>query len=294
MTACCENRITDSTGCARGALPCLQTSPVQRQGSRAARPSFPVATIFFFALIAACATRPATDQAKLDISAYEAQYQNGNWVERGMAVREVIRHPSPASFALIEKAAHDSHAGVRKEALRGFRILKPRMALSTIMSMIENDPDYHVRLQALETLGHYRDPSSAIIFATSLKNEDWLIRETAIKSLLMIDDYSIRYVSIPYILQALDDPVESVKIASLENLKIRDARIYEKISDMFNETPHYRHSLLVAQIKALKGYRLDEDTRTRMVDYLTHRNLDVRIAALKTLQENTRIADNGK
>lgn len=294
MTACCENRITDSPGRDRGAFKHLKTAPARRRGYLATRTSLPVIIVFFFALTTACSTRPATDQSKQDISAYEALYLKGNWVERGMAIREVIRHPSPALFALLEKAAHDSHASVRKEALRGFRIHKPRTSISTIMSIIENDPDYHVRLQALETLGHYRDPSSAIIFATSLKNEDWLIRETAIKSLLMIDDYSIRYVSIPYILLALDDPVESVKIASLENLKIRDARIYEKISDMFNETPHYRHSLLVAQIKALKGYRLDEDTRTRMVDHLTHRNLDVRIAALKTLQENARISDNGK
>lgn len=294
MTACCENRITDSPDRDRGAFTHLKTAPARWGVCLTIRTSLPVIVVFFFALTTACATRPAADQSKQDIRSYEALYLRGNWVERCMAIREVIKHPSPASFALIEKAAHDSHASVRKEALRGFRIHKPRTAISTITNIIENDPDYHVRLQALETLGHYREPSSAIIFATSLKSGDWLMRETAIKSLLMIDDYSIRYVSIPYILKALDDPVESVKIASLENLKIKDARIYEKISDMFNETPNYRHSLLVAQIKALKGYRLDEDTRMRMVNHLTHRNLDVRIAALKTLQENSRIADNGK
>ena len=154
-----------------------------------------------------------------------------------------------------------------------------------------NEKKPNVRWQALRTLSRYKDPSSALVFARVLKSDDWLLREEAVRGLLNINDYAIKYVSIPYILEALDDPVESIVITTLKNLTIKDQRLYKKISKILHKTPAYKHSLIKAALTSLKGYRYDASTRNIIVKLLVHRNKDLRIAAFRALKTESELLD---
>jgi HEAT repeat protein len=213
------------------------------------------------------------------------QFQNDSWQERMAALRILSTYRSLEATYLLIKATEDRHPEVQIEALKGLTRNLPPKALERVRHMAEFEENDNVRWYALNTLAQYRDASAALIFAQGLKHRDWLVREGSIKGLLRIDDAAIRYVSVPYIVEALNDRSDSVKIATLQNLPFRDDRIYDAITDLLDESIFYKNTLLKAVLAALRGYRLDGETRKKIINYLTHPNQEIRLMAYQILKK---------
>ncbi|NMB65846.1 MAG: hypothetical protein GYA16_13355, partial [Spirochaetes bacterium] len=82
---------------------------------------------------------------------------------------------------------------------------------------------------------------------------------------------------------SLDDPSISVKFAALSHLSIKDTVIYNKLIQMLH-AENNQPSLLIAILKALQAYTIEEKDRDKIVELLTHSNSTVRITALHTLK----------
>ncbi len=234
-------------------------------------------------LTLACAQRIIAPTETKKSTECIALYQSDDWTVRKTAVQKISKFNDKESTDLLITATADSHAPVVIEALRGLRRFKPPEALSRVAELAEKSPHPNIRWHAIRTLGYYREPTAAIIFAKGLNDDDWLIREESIKGLLKITDYSIRFISIPYILQALEDPSPNVKIATLKYLRIKDPRIYLKLSKMLSDAKDHQQTLIEETLKALKGYELDDSTKEKVVYFITHQNQDIRLAAYHAL-----------
>lgn len=200
----------------------------------------------------------------------------------GSSVPEYIK----LSEIIIFEASSDVHRAVRLEAVKGLGLLETRGALKKLRYMASEDKEQDVRWKALESLALYKDPGSAGIFVRAYESEDWLIREAAIKGLLKINDKEVLEEYIQVIKKALNDPANRVRIAALENLNFTDDRLYGDISLNLLEEKTYRNRAKAA-LKALDGYRLDDDLRTFIIDeYLTHNNPELRVAAFRVLKSD--------
>ncbi len=218
------------------------------------------------------------------LNRYIAQYENGNWLKRREAVREIAAFQSEKAIDLLLTATEDVHQGVVIEALKHLSKILPEQGRERVRYMAEFEKNDNVRWYALKVLAQYRDPASAPVFVIGLNSQDWLIREESIRGLLLIDDYVVKYVSIPYIVEALNDRRINVRIAALENLDIKDERLYRTIVGMLPDS-EWNTSLLAGILKALKGYRLDDKTRNYIVRLMTHRNTKIRLLAFRVLRE---------
>lgn len=217
---------------------------------------------------------------------YIAQYESDNWLKRRDAVREIAAFQSEKAVDLLLKATEDIHHAVAIEALEHLFKKLPEKGQERVRYMAEFEKNDNVRWYALKVLAQYRDPSSAPVFVVGLNSRDWLIREESIRGLLLIDDYVVKYISIPYIIEALNDRSLNVRIAALENLDIKDERLYRTIVGMLPDS-EWNTSLLEGILKALKGYRLDDKTRKYVIRLMTHQNTKIRLLAFRVLREES-------
>ena len=142
----------------------------------------------------------------------------------------------------------------------------------------------------MKALAEYRDPTASPIFVKGLTSEDWLLREESIKGLLMIDDILIQQVSIPYILKALRDQRINVRLSALKYVKVRNIKIYEVLQHIVNNKNNYnRIIILISTLNAIKGYLLDDKTRERLIEFLTHPNREIRILSLSVLKKDNEL-----
>jgi len=221
-----------------------------------------------------------------------ARYETGGWQDRLGAVRDLAGFRGREAEELLLRALDDSHTLVRIEALRSLDGTASGKSRRRVRSLAEYEPNGNVRWQAIRVLGGFRDARDAVVFAKGLSSEDWLIREESVKGLLAIDDFAIMYVSIPYILQALDDPNLNVRLAAIENLSVRDERIYKALSSMLGDESAGGHALLKALLKSLAGYRLDGLTLKRVTSLLVHQNAEIRVLALRLLKRDRELKKN--
>ena len=214
---------------------------------------------------------------------YENGYRSDNWKTRLEAVQAVATIKGQRAENLIIQALYDTHDAIKIEALQILFKRPIKRARAPIRELALNSKSDNVRWNALRTLSRYRDPRDASIFIYNFADEDWLIREAAIIGLLSIDDYSTKYIHMDVIINALDDPSISVKFAALSHLNIQHHTLYTKLMQMLhieNNPP----SLLIAILKALQAYKIEEKDKDKIVELLTHSNSTVRITALQTLK----------
>lgn len=221
------------------------------------------------------------------------RYESASWQVRRAAVRDLAGFKGREAEELLLRALDDGHTLVRIEALRSLDGTASGRARRRIRALAEYEPNGNVRWQAIRILGGFRDARDSVVFAKGLSSDDWLIREESVKGLLSIEDFAIRYVSIPYILQALEDPNSNVKLAAIEHLSVRDERIYQALASMLDEDSPTRHTLLKALLKALVGYRLDGLTLKRVTALLVHQNAEIRVLALRLLKRDRELKKNG-
>jgi HEAT repeat protein len=213
---------------------------------------------------------------------------SSDWEKRADAVNKISRFRSERAYNLLLKATYDIHYAVVIESLKGLAVSLPQTALDRIKYLAEFEENDNVRWYALRALAEYRDSKSAPVFVIGLNNRDWLIREASIRGLLMIDDYAIKYVSIPYIIEALKDKRINVRITTLEHLDLKDKRLYETIVGLLPDNVNRNSTLLEAILKALRGYTLDSDTRNTIINLMTHQNKKIRLLAFRVLREEKR------
>ncbi len=244
-----------------------------------------------FLLLTLCSGRDSSLKKNVEIAQYTAMYESDDWTSRRSAVMKISRYDAPESAELLIRATHDSHSLVVIDALKGIRRHTSPAALARVKELAREAEDPNIRWHALRTLGAYKDPSSSLIFVKELKNPDWLLREEAVRGLLKIDDNAIQYLSVPYILQALDDESTSVKIMALRNLRIKDERINIKLSEMLFSTGASQHLFIDSILKALIGYKLEGATREKVITFLTHQNMEIRLSAHRVLVADEKISD---
>jgi hypothetical protein len=241
-----------------------------------------------------CSKRYITeDEDRKAVVLLSQALKSDNWQTRKDALNRLCSYNTTETEDLLIAALDDTHPIVKVEALNCLAVKKPNKAKRNIRQIAEFEDDDNVRMAAIQTLSKYRDPTFAPIFAKGLSNDDWLIREESIKGLLMIDDILIMRISVQYILQALSDPRINVRLATLENLKIKNKIIYKELSAIINSDENYNKiSLLNAAIKAMNGYLLDKTTRVKIIGYLTHPNIEVRISSLGVLKKDKELQEN--
>ncbi len=251
--------------------------------------------VIFELVTAVSCARSFVSQPETKTSAeYIAMYKTDDWTIRRSSIQKLSKFNDPESIDALIAATEDSHSAVVIEALRALRRHKPAKALDRISELAEKSTHPNIRWHAIRTLGFYRDPTYALIFARGMNDEDWLIREESVKGLLKINDYSIRFISIPYILQALEDPSNNVRFATLKYLRIKDPRIYQKLSKILFDSKDHQQTLVEETLKAIKGYELDEETREKVIHYLTHQNKNIRLEAYNALLAHQKLVKHRK
>ncbi|HSV96151.1 MAG TPA: HEAT repeat domain-containing protein [Spirochaetota bacterium] len=221
-----------------------------------------------------------------------ARCESASWQVRQSAVKDLASYQVREAEEILIRALDDSHTLVRVEALRGLENTDNKKARRRIRALAEYEQNNSVRWQAIRVLRGFRDARDAVVFAKGLSSDDWLLREESIKGLLSIEDFAIKYVSVPYVLQALADPSMNVRVAAIENLSVQDERIYRALAAMLDDEAITKHTLLRALLKGLNGYKLDGLTMKRVTALLVHQNAEIRVLSLRLLKRDRELKKN--
>lgn len=216
-------------------------------------------------------------------------YSSSNWEVRRTAINRVVAY-SGTSYSrnvilLLLKATDDPYPLIRVEAVNALARIKTESAHIRIREMALYDREAVVRWTAFKALEVYASVDDESAFITGYGEKDWLIRESAIRGLLKIEDDSVQARNINLIISAMKDSSIAVRIETFRNVRVRDAGLYREISALINNKKT-GISLLKAVLTAVTGYRIDENTRKRIVKLLTHENRNVRILALRALKKD--------
>ena len=243
-----------------------------------------------FALSCGKSITPFSDAEKIksEITAAVHQYSSDNWEERERAVVRMFRYADSAFAVNVTlffiKATEDRHPAVRIKAVQGLRIRKGPAALNRLRIMAREEPRTNVRWHTLLALGDYGLSENEEYFIEGFNSRDWVTREASVIGILAIIDMETQKKNIPLLKNAMNDNILSVRLATLNNLKLKDDLLYVEIAKIINDRKSSR-SLMKAALNAIRGYRLDLKTRERLISLLTHYDRDIRISAFRVLRD---------
>jgi HEAT repeat protein len=234
-----------------------------------------------------------------DIKSISAGLNSPNWLDRLNIVKNISKNISSEEndsdmadeviLNFLIKATFDSHETVIIEAIKGLSILKFPEAMERLSLLSQDVKNSNTRWYAIQALALFKKTSNSPIFINGLKSEDFLIREASIKGLLHLD-MVLNDEYIPAIISAINDQNESVKTAALQNLKIKDEKLYETIRKVFMDKKNESHvNLIKSTLIALEGYTLDEKAKEKTIELLTDRNPEIRILALRVLKKDNEL-----
>ncbi len=235
----------------------------------------------------------STDRFKNDVEIQDNiktavnNYNSDNWEIRLRSIKNISKYSDSIyaknSILLVIKALDDSHSTVRIEALKILRPIKAPAAKEKIRSIALTDINSNVQYYAYSALGEYRNISNEVTFIKGLESRDWLVKEAALKGLMEINDPEIQIKYIDIILNAIKDKNVSIKLACISNLTIKDPLIYSELSKIINNKKSSLY-LLKAALEQIKGYKIDDKTKNRLITLLTHRDKEIRILSLQALK----------
>lgn len=206
-----------------------------------------------------------------------------------MAINRVVAYSGSAYsrnvILLLLKATDDPYPLVRVEALNALTRIKTESAHGRIREMALYDTEPLVRWSAYKALEVYASIDDESAFVTGYADTDWLIRESAIRGLLKINDDAVQSRNIKIIISAINDSNMSVRINTLNHLIYKDQDLYSEIIKLVN-SKKTGISLLKAALTAISGYRLDEITKKHIIKLLVHENRDIRVLALRALKKD--------
>ncbi len=219
-----------------------------------------------------------------EISIAEQEYKSSSWLERLHAVQRAGKWINAQSQALLINAVSDTHYRVRIEAVKELSKFRSLQSFEIIKETADTEKYLPLRIASLQALAQFQNLRSAQTFINSLTDEEWIIRECGIIGLLDIPDPGIEKMSIQYIVDALSDVNESVRIAALQYTRVRDERIYLILRALIaDESILYKTTLLTAVLRSLNGYKLDDKARKHVLALITHPNTEVRSLAYRCI-----------
>lgn len=254
--------------------------------------------IFYFILIflplmhlycgKSAATFRENDKIKNKITDSVHLYSSDNWEDREKAVISLYNYKdslfSRNILLFFLKASEDRHSAVRIKAIKGLHLMTDPAALGCLRIMAREDPKINVRWHAIQALADYKINDNEKLFVESFKSSDWIIREAAIVGLLKINNTESQTKNISLIKNGINDPVISVRLATLQNLELKHDLFYPDIAKIINDQKNSL-SILKAALSAIKGYKLDYNTRNRLISLLTHYDREIRVLAFRALKE---------
>ncbi len=236
---------------------------------------------------ASIVTRDSYDLSVLKKSVIN--YQSPSWETRLEAVQELVNSGTGEGNKLLEMtylvSSSDSHPAVRLEAIKGLASIKSTKSVGRLREMALGDDSPNIRWQSIKTLTVLKDPASLDVFMRCYDSDDWLTREASIEGIMKFSGIAPHDTVISYAEKGLKDPNESVRMATLRNLAVKDESLYPTIREIFRNVKKTSHPMLNAALMAMKGFSLDRQTREEMIDLLGHRNLQIRILALRVLKQ---------
>lgn len=219
-----------------------------------------------------------------EIGQAEQEFSSTSWTERLHAVQIAGKWVNARSQAILLGAINDPHYRVRIEAVKSLSNFRSVQSFETLKDFAENEKYLPLRIAAVQSLACFQSPRAAKTFAALMNNDEWLIRESAIAGLLDIPDKSIEEMSIKYVIDALSDVNESVRIAALSHLRVKDEQIFFILrAQLADESLYFRPELLKMNLKVLIGYKLDVNLRKRVMALITHPNTEVRTLAYQCI-----------
>jgi len=215
-------------------------------------------------------------------------YNSDNWETRLNSVKIVSKYSESVyaknSMLLVIKALDDSHSIVRIEALKVLKKMKAPAAEEKIGILALTDENANARFFAFSALEEYQNIKNEDIFIKGLNDRDWLVKEASLKGLMKINDPEIQIKYIDIILNAMKDKNISIKLACISNITIKDPLIYVELAGIINNKESSLYTLKAALAK-IKGYKIDDKTKKRIIALLTHRDKEVRILSLQALKQ---------
>ena len=234
-------------------------------------------------------------EEELAIQKSANMYHSPDWIIRLEAITALENPPHQKTWhssnkkkiiTFLEGATEDIHTAVRIEAVKQLAVYTNEAGVVKYLEEISlNEENNNIRWTALNSLLQSPSRETIRVFIINFASSDILIKETSIKGILKLSDDSSKQDVLPYILEALNDKSINVRIAVLENLKFRDEAIYQVLAKYFQKNP-LSITMLNLSLKAITGYKLDEDTQEKILPLLTHSNANIRILALRALKSS--------
>jgi len=240
-------------------------------------------------LLINCSTTRFSDDTEIqnNIKTAVNNYNSDNWETRLKSIETVSKYSNSVyaknSILLVIKALDDSHSTIRIESLKTLRKLKAPAAEEKIGVIALTDTNSNARYYAFSALGEYRNLKNESIFLKGLENRDWLVREASLIGLMQINDPEIQLKYIDVILNSIKDKNVSIRLACISNLTIKDPLIYSELSKIINNKKSSLY-MLKAALRQIKGYKIDDKTKSRIINLLTHRDKEIRILSLQALK----------
>lgn len=243
-------------------------------------------------IISACSSNgQITSDAKIqnDITIAVNDYNSENWEIRINAIKKISRYSNTVyaknSLLLIFKALNDSHSEIRIEALKTLTKMKVPAAEKKISSIALLDENANVRFFAYSALGEYGNLHNEEIFLKGVQDQDWLVKEAALKGLMTIKDPEIQIKNLDIILKGIENKNISIRLTAISNLSIRHPLIYNELAKIINNRESNLF-ILKAALQKIKEYKLDVITKKRIIELLTSRDKSVRILSLQVLKQD--------
>ena len=189
----------------------------------------------------------------------------------------------PESEQLVFNASFDLSTLVRIQAIYMLAELSTPHSIKRIVIIAQEDTSNNVRWEAIMTLGILKERIAIPMLIEAAKSNDWLIREAAYQSIIKMALPSDKEFLKDVLVAGISDPINAVKRAALHNIPFYHPDIYNAIRAVLLQS-NIPENLLVACFHAISGYELDPTVRELLIKYLTDKNPQMRIYALRTLQ----------
>ncbi len=226
------------------------------------------------------------------LSEIKSGLSSSDWNERLKSVRKLISTEGFSRFDESEKmilaVSYDTHSLIRVEAASGLSTLPGKAALQRLVYMALNDESDNVRWYSLCSLSGRNGEEVFDAFLQSADSEDTLIREAAFRGINRHPDIELKRKNLKTILRGITDGAAQVRIAAMTDIGFQSEEIYRSLKNNLKmKGQSSRH--IAAALHALAGYSFDNDTREYIINILTGKNPELRLAALRVLKSEKRL-----
>ncbi|MCL1864939.1 MAG: HEAT repeat domain-containing protein [Spirochaetes bacterium] len=252
--------------------------------------------LIIFSHLLACSSQFKEDaKIQKEIITAVNSYNDDNWEIRFSAVKNISKYSNTVyaknSILLLIKALDDPYSEVRIEALKSLKKIKAAAAEEKIGDLALTDESSNVRYFAYLALEEYTNISNENIFLQGVNDNDWLVKEAALRGLLRIHDGAIQMKHIDIIIDCIKSKNIAIRLTAIQHLTIKSTLIYDELADIINDQTSGL-TILKTALSGIKGYKFDIKTKMRIIELLTHTDKNVRLLSLQALQYEKANLDN--